>query len=152
MVLGEGNRYAIENYLLDPLLLTALILRKKAWKFARESLGIDEALTYVSLAEISATAAQAIVDSVINRLDLSTSNPTPTKYASGLVVELPAAFRVMRGHDLAARIVDRMQPLSGYATHEAMIDEVVDTILRELPGLMPAEILATFQRLQESTI
>ena len=38
-VIGDGNRYSIESYLFDPILIAALLLREKI--INREDLGLN---------------------------------------------------------------------------------------------------------------
>ncbi|WP_426092474.1 hypothetical protein [Flavobacterium sp. DSR3-2] len=44
-VLGNGNRYRIENYILDPLLIGALLLREKI--ITKEELNLNTNETYI---------------------------------------------------------------------------------------------------------
>ncbi|NMA74939.1 MAG: ATP-binding protein [Bacteroidales bacterium] len=72
IVLGEGKRYAIENYLLDPLLMGLLFIRETKVDVSDFSgLSVD---TYSKVIYLTESDAQIIVNKVLSDLGLLSNN------------------------------------------------------------------------------
>jgi hypothetical protein len=65
-VLGQGNRYSIENYILDPVLVAAFLLREK-W-IERSMIGLNDNESYIHFATFDSCRLQGIADFVVSRL------------------------------------------------------------------------------------
>ena len=80
LVLGENARYAIDNYVFDPIYVAFLLVREGLLK--TESIGLKP-LTYVQLKQLSDTDIQKMIDHVISTLGLSSANVLTYKVQSG---------------------------------------------------------------------
>ncbi len=65
-ILGKGKRYSIENYILDPILIAAFLLRETF--ITREDLNLSDNETYVDFKNLSIVRLQAISDFVTDRI------------------------------------------------------------------------------------
>jgi hypothetical protein len=65
-VLGRGNRYSIENYIFDPLLLAAFLLRDKS--IERSMIGLSDSENYFHLSEVDNTRLQRVADFIIEKV------------------------------------------------------------------------------------
>ncbi len=115
-VLGVGERYAIENVLLDPMIVALLLSQKQK--------GRDQLPNSYSLPEIlnlNALDRQALVDHVADRIQTASSRTNldstriEVKYTSGQALLLPKWVLHTRGHDYAKWVLTAFPMLNAYA-------------------------------------
>jgi hypothetical protein len=75
IVNGENDRYTMENYLLDPLLMGVLFIRMGKLKFSYFDL--DSYFSYTDAKKLTESDAQLIVDKVLKDLGLYSINTKP---------------------------------------------------------------------------
>ena len=71
LVLGEGKRYAIDNYIFDPIFVAFLLIRENIIK--TEDIGLPP-LTYVSLSKLENSGIQVLINYILTEIGLSSSN------------------------------------------------------------------------------
>lgn len=148
-VLGEGERYSIENFLLDPLLIGGLLLRELFE--TPESLGLDPAIKYVDMRGLSQANLQAMADGVVGRLTVpsgATSDSLTFEYVSGVCINVPTWFAHMQGHDLETAYKQAFPKLLRYQNEPDLKMAVVSLVLGDYPGLVPVSILRLFDKVQ----
>ena len=74
IVLGENERYSIENYILDPLLMGLFFIREA--KIPPAEIGLENFNCFADLQNINKTDCQIIIDYVLTKLNLKTENIT----------------------------------------------------------------------------
>jgi len=148
VVAGEGRRYSIENYILDPVLVGGLLLRDKIVPRAR--LGLEESATFISLQYLSSERLQIVSDAVLEMLGWADRTPRlACGYVNGTVVHIPVAFLTQNGHELEA-LVRRVFPALNQYHKETMVKlAILSKLLDDAPGLMPADLLEVLVKLAE---
>jgi len=152
-VLGEGVRHSIENYLLDPVLLGALLLREKL--VSREKLGLLDGETYVDLRDFDNFRLQKLTDGVLAELGFAPVQEgqlTTIHYFNGRSVQAPVAYLTERGHTLEEEHIKKRFPqllqLGKRATDlkSTMLEKVLD----DVPGLLPADFVSLLLSIQNN--
>lgn len=100
-VLGENTRYAIDNYVFDPIYVAFLLIREGVVK--TEDMGLSP-LTYVQLRQLGDADVQKMIDYVISKLGLSSANVVTYKVQSGKLFNATQEYFMFRGHDLEDKI------------------------------------------------
>ena len=151
-VLGNKKRYAIDNYLIDPLALTLLYLDEPN---EREKIGFDKHDAIVGFSKKTPAERQQYIDNVISLLegnvpDIEKSDKTLVDYAvlDGSVYHIPLWFMKTKGHDLVGYLRLTAPFLNQYKDNE-LFKKVIETCYNNYPELIPMDIVDTMRQLQE---
>lgn len=150
-VLGYKNRYSIENYILEPLLLAALLIREKL--IARDSLGMKENETYIDLARLENNKLQKIANFILNKIKSTSSvedkdDNQSCEYVGGQKINLPSWLLNMKGHDLEKNIKETFKELNRYRKEGELKQEILSKVIDDIPALIPKDFLLLFQKIQ----
>lgn len=151
-VLGNKNRYAIDNYLIDPLALTLLYLDEPN---EREKIGFDKHDSIVGFSKKTTVERQQYIDNVISLLEFNVpeaekSDKTSVDYTvlDGSVYHVPTWFMKIKGHDLVGYLRLSAPFLNKYKDN-ALFKKVIETCYNNYPELIPMDIVDTMRELQE---
>lgn len=151
-VLGNGNRYAIENYLFDPILVSALLLREKI--ITREDIGLNNNETYTDFKTLSFTQLQVIsnfvtdkVFLIVNPKDTSTNK---TQLLNGIEIEIPIWYLHHNGHTLEDALIKTFPSLGALkrGKEEALKLEIINKVIDDIPELISKDLLEIFKNVQ----
>lgn len=150
-VLGSGRRYSIENYILDPILLAAFLLREKV--IDRAALSLDREDRYADFDKFDNAKLQVVADYVVNQVRAKEGNPLDTdklvcRYVGGRSVELPTWFLTLRGHKYEEQVKELFPPLRKYTREGDLKREIISKVMDDLPELIPADILEVLSNIQ----
>lgn len=147
-VLGRGRRYAIENYLLDPLYVALALVR--AGKKTLNDFSVSHLSTYVEASRITAQDVQNISNLVIISAGLALENLVPCKMQNGWSINLPAAFLNMRGHDWEAALVKCIPELKAISSRngDAGLKLGLLQVVEEFPQFLSVDIFETFSAIK----
>lgn len=151
-VLGGGNRYSIENYIFDPVLIAAFLLREKL--IDRSSLGLNSKEKYTDFNKLDDAKLQMIADYVVDQVRTKAGNPTDgdileCEYVEGQKIRLPKWFLTIQGHLLESYIKEIWRPLNKYTREGELKIEIIEKVIDDLPELIPKEILLTLSSIQD---
>ncbi|MEG0851134.1 MAG: hypothetical protein RSH24_14815, partial [Flavobacterium sp.] len=152
-VLGNGSRYSIENYILDPLLIGALLLREKI--VAKEVLGLTQNETFIDLKNFSKERLQIIADYVTEKVS-EFVNPTdktlnPVKLLNGIEINLPTWYLHHQGHTLEEQILKAFHQLNAIkkGKEEVLKIEILNKVVDDIPNILSQDILDILKCIQE---
>lgn len=149
IVLAHERRYAIENCLLDPLLVAALAVYHD-----RKSLGpqvnFPEGKGYPDLKELSQEECQEMVGAVEKLVlqipvDGDLGDRLTIKYVGGLHVRVSTKYLRLEGHVLESAVMDVLPPLKQYHGPGRLLSKVISQVIREFPHLAPIELVEAFE-------
>lgn len=146
-VLGEGSRYAIENYLLDPLYIALTLIRYRKKRF--EDFNITGKVSYMDAQNLSQNEAQILVDSVLNKIGVSLEDRAPTVLENGFVINYPAKFLFQQGHSYEKSALSAFPELNAVikGQGDSALKLGVMEIIEELPQFLPRELGGTLTSL-----
>lgn len=146
LVLCEGNRYSIENLILDPVLVISL-LAKEFTDFAksRELLVDDE--TFVGLTSWNQGRWQAAADRFMRIVGMQAEERVPVVYRNGMTLDFARSYLERKGHDLADLICEKIPPLLGKQQQGKLESSIVRNVVPEVKDLLPGEIQSLFEEL-----
>lgn len=153
-VLGRGNRYALDNYLMDPIAVSLLFLEESA---AKQKIGFSVDDSIVSFASKTVGEIQLIIDSIVTKL----SNSIPSEMRSdtalvdysimdGRVFKLPQWFLTIRGHDLVGYYKNAFPFLNKYKTEAVLYRKILDVSYANYPGIIPREMVDSLIDIQST--
>ncbi|UML92144.1 AAA family ATPase [Shewanella xiamenensis] len=150
-VLGYGKWHAIENCILDPLILLLYLLDhspKIANKFIE-----DDNIHYNNLL----TSEKSIIQSAVNRLQtfilgINVSNENKDsiefEYRGGIKLSISKVYAHYRGHDLAELITEKISSLNNYKNNtDNLLKVVMEKIFKQHDKAIPVDIIDDFRQL-----
>ena len=136
------TRYALENLVLDPLLVGVLLLRDGV--VAPSDIGLPSARRHF---EVANHDIQHVVDFVVQRVMKRGTelDATTVHYIGGFAADVPRQWLDMDGHEMEAAITDAFPPLKRHREHLKLA--VILGAVRDAPDCAPAEVLDLFNRI-----
>lgn len=145
LILGNGERYAIENFLLDPLLVgILLILDGKTDNFTFLS-----QISTASISSFTADVAQNIANEILVKLNVKIENTVDCEYVGGMKLQLPKEFLNTNGHELEDYIYQIKIPcLNSYNNPNALMSAVVKRVVKDYRDFLPKAVLDTILQIR----
>lgn len=147
-VLGENERYAIENFLLDPLIVAALVVQtNRSWA---ERVGLDANQGYLDMAYLSDSDRQRVIDTVERVVfDMNKAakfgDRQQVQYVGGFSNLVSCAYLQMPGHELEERVRNAFPPLLRHRNAGELLMRTIDPVMFDLRNLVPKGIVHAFQ-------
>jgi ABC-type lipoprotein export system ATPase subunit len=153
-VLGDGDRYAIESYLFDPILVAAIVLREKL--INKSEFGLTEDETYLDFKKFNNLRLQDISNKLISMV-ASKVKPTENlevtsvSYVNNISINIPKWYLIHQGHELEDEIIKVFPRLGALkkGREELLKLEIIDKIIDDLSDLIPKDILIAFKFVQK---
>ncbi len=142
-----GTRYSIENYIFDPLILGAFLLREQL--IGKEKCSLQKNENYYDLKNLDSDRLQKVSNGVLSELgfmDREGEQHLSYQTIGNRKLSIPKSFVEYQGHELEKRILEKYSQLKQY--RNALKKQVVKTIFMEETELVPHEILELMIRLQ----
>jgi ABC-type cobalamin/Fe3+-siderophores transport system ATPase subunit len=154
-VLGENERYSIENFILDPVLVGLLLLRERMLN--AESIGLSKEKRYTDAAKLGIDELQAIANTMVAKFSKPKEFVTPNfdelidfKYANGHQVTVPRWFSLIQGHALEQRMKEAFPGLLRYRNEADLKLAVIQRVLDDFPLFIPIAFITLFKRVQST--
>ena len=150
-VLGKGNRYSIENYILDPVLVAAFLLREK-W-IERSEIGLSMHENYTNFVTFDNTRLQGVADFVVNKVKPHISSTVENdklscQYLGGQVISLPKWFLYTQGHGLETNLKNGFQELKRFQKESQLKLEIIAKVIDDVPSLIPYDFVCLLKEIQ----
>lgn len=146
-ILGEDKRYAIDNYIFDPIYVGLLLIRENVIK--TEDAGLPS-LTYVSLAQLSDSQIQTIIDYVTQKLGLFSMNVCDYATQGGKTFKITREYCTIQGHELEHKILDTWPQLKAIAKgggDNKLKNHVLDTVYKDYPEFISSDFIELFTKI-----
>ncbi len=153
LLLGAASRYAIENFLLDPLLVAAFLnLRKFHDHVTPESMGLSGVGFLGGIEDMLPSQLQSSADAILLRVGPPSASAdvtlTEVELLSGSVMSLPNWFLAERGHDWAKRLMDRIPQLKEYRNEHLLMSAILNLVVDREPLLISKCLADTIRTLR----
>ncbi len=146
IVIGENDRYAIENYLLDPLLMGLLFLRERRVNFSDFTL--NDYSNYADINKLTMPDAQIIIDKVLNDLGLYSTNIKPCILQNGWTLNVTEEFNLHQGHDLEILYKTKYPFLKSYQREDGLKKDIIEKVINDYPNFTPRKIFETILKIK----
>ena len=152
-ILGGGSRYAIDNYLMDPLVLSLLFLDEPSEK-TRVGFGIND--TLVGYGKKTAKERQEYCNKFLTILEPNIpvdkrTDTTPVKYKTigGEEYIVPKWYTTIQGHLLVSYVRNTILFLGKYRDDKALYKRIINYCYSNYPEIIPIELVETLKAIQE---
>lgn len=152
-ILGNGSRYSIDNYLVDPLVVSLLYLEEPN---ERKKVGFEEHDSIVGYSKKTQAERQSYANSVISILELIV--PEVEKMDKDLInyqtldgneYSIPRWYTIIPGHRLVYYIRQAARFLNKY-NDKILYKHIITTIYENHPEIIPMDVVDTLRSIQES--
>lgn len=149
-VLGDGNRYAIDNYIFDPIYIILLMINENK---VPEDAPDYVKCTFRKFAELSQEQIQTAIDHIVKQLGFDiTKEQVDYVVLKGMGFTVPKSFFEYNGHDLETKIISTWPALNcvrkGQPGEKVFKNYMLDTIIREYPEFLSNDFIKTFDKLR----
>lgn len=146
------DRYSLENYLLDPIIVYAIIL-DHGLENSVADIGIARR-NYYLLESVSDEQLQIAADGVMSMIERWNPDLKRTrvsdfqiKYANGRSIVARSWLRDCRGHDLVVAYREAFRTLNnGFIVTKNECGDLVEMMTKRIPGFVPECLLQLLQR------
>ena len=136
LVLGDGERYAIENYILDPLLVGLFLIYQRKKDFAE--FGVCSISTTYELSKIDNDDCQKIIDGIIAELGFDRDQKASYVLCNEWTLQTAQSILSMRGHDLEVLYKSKFPCLNAYNSDSQkdknLKRQIVDAVVKQSHG------------------
>jgi ABC-type branched-subunit amino acid transport system ATPase component len=149
VVLAEGRRYALENVVLDPVILIAAIYKFKK-PHPADYYGLDPSLSVFNLSLISESKWQELADIVTTRvLGKVPYERVQCSYRGGMKLDIDRRYLEHPAHPLEHAIARAFQFFEGLVNSGSgkMTGHMIEEVVVQYPDLLPIEVQEAFDRL-----
>lgn len=146
LVLGENERYAIENYLLDPFLMGLLFIRGRHVNI--EDFGTSSFNTYAEANQLTVGDAQLMINKILNDLGLSSDNLVKYRLYNGWELSISTEYTNYNGHELEALYKEKYPFLKTYTRESQLKKDVIEKVINDYPQYTPVELFDVVKRIK----
>lgn len=146
-VLGGGNRYAIDNYIFDPIYVAFLLIRENIIK--TEDMGLPS-FTYIELSKLSDEQIQSSIDYVTKALGLSSTDELEYKTQGGKIYKISKDYCFVQGHSLESKIINQWPQLNAIAKgggDNKLKNHLLDTVCKDYPDFISMDFVELFNKI-----
>ncbi len=149
LVLGENKRYAIENYLLDPLYIVLALIRYHKAKYT--DFGVTTRATYPDAAYLTQSECQTMIDNFMLKIGFALDDLIPVSLENGFELLYPKSILMCQGHDYETLIQNRMPELKAISRGQgdSGLKLGLAEVIAEFPQFIPTEIGDLFASMDE---
>lgn len=151
-VLGKGRRYAIDNYLVDPLVVSLLYLEEAG---ERTKIGFAAHDSLVGYGKKTQTERQGYCDRFIAILetkipDEKKKDTSIIKYTTmgGQEYSIPQWYTTIQGHLLVSYVKEAAPFLNKYSDDKVLFKKIMNLCYNNYPEIIPMDIVETLKELQ----
>jgi ABC-type branched-subunit amino acid transport system ATPase component len=153
-VLAHGERYSIENCILDPLLIAATLLHLRP---GNGTLIGESSTRFRDFCEFPTSCLQDAVDKLQRRILAVPVGETPeetveTWYTGEFKLNVSKRYMHMRGHDLAALIAKALPCLGRLGDERRLRAHVVDAVIPENIRFVPKVLEDSLKALLDASV
>lgn len=152
-VLGEDNRYSIENYIFDPLVLAAFLLRDKI--ILRDLVGLNDRENYTDFVHFDAAKLQVITNAIVSQIQSVAGHgldetAITTQLINGKQIAVPSWYLRFQGHELESLIKRKFPELNQYRVEGELKKKIIDTVVDDLPPILSTDFVDLFRSIQNT--
>lgn len=141
IVLGENKRYAIENYLLDPLLMGLLFIRETKVSTS-DFIGLS-INSYPEVQKMTKIDAQIIINKVLDDLNLNTGKIINYQTFNNWTLTINEDFCKHQGHEIETLYKSKYHFLNVHQREDSLKKDIIGKVINDYPDFTPKDILDT---------
>lgn len=155
IILGQGKRYAIENYIFEPHFIGLYLIYKNF--ISPKELGLDKCFSYVDVTkkiEVESSCLQTIVDNIQNKIEWgdAAKYSVTSQLLDGTEIMMRKEIFEMKGHALESLVKKTWNILNSIRSNNdgdsALKKDIINTVINDFPNLISKDISKTFSSIR----
>lgn len=153
VILGGGSRYAVDNYILDPLAVSLLFLLESEEKL---KIGFDQKDSIVSVKNKTTEELQQVMDKILTKIHEHLKEPVEAsedlvnyKTLDGQTFYLPKWFVQNKGHKIREAYQLAFPFLKKYGSEKGLYNKIINVCYLNYCEFIPNDIICTLKELQK---
>ena len=155
VILGMGNRYAIENYIFEPHFLGLYLIRKQF--VTPRQLGLVDCNSYLDVTnkiDNDKNLLQTIVDSVENKINWESekSSKVPSILMNKITLQIRKEILTIQGHKLEEMCKETWPQLKSVRNNNngdsALKKDIIDNVINDFPDFVSQDLVDTLNQLE----
>jgi predicted ATPase len=144
-VLGGGVRYAIENYILDPLYVTLALIRYGKKSFS--DFGVIGKNVYTDAASLSQSECQLMIENFLISIGIAINDVLQITLENGFTINYPKEFLNHNGHGYENKLKTSIPELNAISKGQgdSALKLGLLQVIEEFPQYLPVELATTFK-------
>lgn len=147
LILGEGKRYAIDNYIFDPIYVAFLLIRDNIVK--TEDMRLPH-FTYVELSKLDEDQIQTMINYVTDNLGFSSTDKIEYNTQGGKRYAIARDYCTIQGHTLESKIINEWPKLNAVVRgggDNKLKNYILDTVCKDYPDFISADFIELFNKM-----
>jgi ABC-type lipoprotein export system ATPase subunit len=148
-VLGDGTRYAIENYIFDPIFVGILLLDEKIVKMEDMCSSISR---YPDLNKVNKDDIQKIINFVELNLNLDSVEKIQCCIQNKMIIDISKTYLDIHGHELEEKIINKWPQLNaikkGRTEENILKNYVLYNIISDFPEFLSSDFNSLFESIR----
>lgn len=142
-ILGNGRRYAIENYLLDPIIVALALIKNNKKQFS--DFGIQGRASYIHGSKLTESDVQLLVNNIFIALGLENGSRTSVILENGFKILYSDLFLMHPGHTYETKLMEKFPELNAIkrGKGDQALKEQMLYIISDFPEFLPIDIRET---------
>ena len=147
-VLGDGKRYAIDNYIFDPIYVAFLLVYENI--MSTDTMGIGIKTRFVQFSTLSDGQLQTMVDYVAHELDFNSGEFVEYTVQANKTFKVDKGYFTIQGHDLENRIKEKWPRLKSIAKggDDRLKLYMLDRIIKEYPEFISMDFVDLLKKME----
>jgi len=149
LVAGNGKRYSIENYILDPLYIALLLIREH---IEVDKTSIIDSFSFTKIRDLDFEQKQSLIDYVTKSLGFTSENLKECEVINGEKYMIPQDYLTKKGHELENMILEKWEKLKGICAKgrgDAVLKTyILDNVIAEYPEYISKDILDSLLKIE----
>ena len=147
-VIGGQKRYAIDNYIFDPIFVAFLLVREKIVKTS--DMGVAE-YTFTKLNNLDDASVQIIIDYIAAQLNLTIDERVEYITQNGKKYQISKSYFAIQGHELEQKIMNKWPQLNsvkrGKNDENILKNYMLDNVISEYSEFLSNDFIETFSKI-----
>lgn len=146
-VVGGDKRYAIDNYVFDPIFVAILLIGRHI--VTSEDMGLERYVKFTQLHSLTHDEVQTMIDYVASILGFDDSNKTSYSVIRPDTFEVATEWFTIQGHALESKIIQKWPQINGIINRqgeEYFKNYMLDYVIAEFPQYIAQEIKELFEK------
>ena len=150
-VIGNNNRYSIENYILDPIFLSFILLQEVGAKKLEFGFNIEDNIS--NFQNINLERIQNIVNIIVEKIKpfVNSTDQSIIEYKTinNYCIKIPTWYYTTNGHNLESAILKGLYDLNSLRVNNSICKAIINKCIRVFPLMLSIDIVKTFKELEE---
>lgn len=146
-VVGGDKRYAIDNYVFDPIFVAFLLIGRHIT--TSEDMGLERDVKFTQLHSLTHEEVQTMIDYVASTLGFNNTNKTSYSVLKPDTFEVATEWFTIQGHTLESKIVQKWPQINGIVHghgEEFFKNYMLDNVIAEFPQYIAQEVKELFEK------